>query len=231
MEHLQNIIYWLQYFNDSLLENPLFWLQAFYYLFTPFTILFAIKQIALSEDVKIFQVFERIFSENERVLSNVNETRDQLYKIKNSERYIEIKYGGSHRKEELMLMYSQKEYRNFLALIYHFEFMGLLVKRKKLPFSLTFDLIPFPEIVWEEAYDYVKVVREKEIPDFLEDFQLLYFMYVIKRKSIKNENNNIKNKIIADIKIFILTNYYLRLFLKSKRFNNWVMNDIDFKFR
>lgn len=81
----------------------------------------------------------------------------------------------------LCLTYNNINYKKIREIAIHYEFIGVLVKHKMLPFNLVFDLITFPDDIWNNSQDLIKVMREYWLPDFWENFEFLHDKYMLER--------------------------------------------------
>lgn len=87
----------------------------------------------------------------------------------------------NQRCSTLCLIYNNANYKKIREIAIHYEFIGVLVKHKMLPFKLVFDLITFPDDIWSNSQDLIKVMRECWLPDFWENFEFLHDKYMLER--------------------------------------------------
>jgi hypothetical protein len=75
-------------------------------------------------------------------------------------------------------IYFNKKYKDLRKAGYHYEYLGILIKYKMIPFKLVFDLITWPDDFWNESYYLRSIVRDHWLPDFWENAEYLHDLYM-----------------------------------------------------
>jgi len=75
-------------------------------------------------------------------------------------------------------IYFNKKYKDLREAGYHYEYLGILIKYKMIPFKLVFDLITWPDDFWNESYYLRSIVRDHWLPDFWENAEYLHDLYM-----------------------------------------------------
>lgn len=75
-------------------------------------------------------------------------------------------------------IYFSHKYKDLRKTGYHYEYLGILIKYKMIPFNLVFDLITWPDDFWNESYYLRSVVRNHWIPDFWVNAEYLHDLYM-----------------------------------------------------
>lgn len=81
----------------------------------------------------------------------------------------------------LCLLYNNINYTKIREIAIHYEFIGVLIKHRMLSFNLVFDLITFPDDIWDNSQDLIEVMRENWLLDFWENFEFLHDKYMLER--------------------------------------------------
>jgi hypothetical protein len=87
--------------------------------------------------------------------------------------------------------YLSEEMLDFAAVHWHYEQLGALVKLKYLEFSLIFEVIPFPDLYWEQTEPLRASIKRNwrgkgaELPDFGANFEFLRECYLLSRRHPK----------------------------------------------
>ena len=91
-------------------------------------------------------------------------------------------------------IYFDKKYKDLREAGYHYEFLGILIKYKMIPFKLVFDLITWPDDFWNESYYLRSIVRTHWLPDFWENAEYLHDLYMDARLKSLIINGKYDNK-------------------------------------
>ncbi len=75
------------------------------------------------------------------------------------------------------IIYVGKKYFPIRELGYHYEYLGLLVKRNMIPIDLIYEMIIIPDDLWNRSTPFVKIMRENIANDFWSNFEFLINKY------------------------------------------------------
>jgi hypothetical protein len=141
-------------------------------------LIFTAIQIGLAKKTILLNGFKSIYDDHFRIRKYFDKAviqRDELINL--------IKENPS--SDDINLIYGKQEYSELREVGYHYEYIGILIKRKILPLELCFDLLPFPDKFWNESKEFVNIMREKYLSDFWKNFEYLQEKYKSERKNNK----------------------------------------------
>lgn len=165
-----------------------------------------------------------IHDEYKAILQIENKVLDEIIQLKNELNNID-------NKNDFLSSYFSKT--NLIKFLMFYEHFGGLVKNKTLNFnSMFYDLIIFPDTIWEAILPIIVITRKnKYIYNFLENYEYLCIRYQAKRikENLKYLDKIDKYDVIEKVKIFnrlpsieyniVFSNKntnYKRLFIKLK---------------
>lgn len=86
-------------------------------------------------------------------------------------------------QESFFSIYGKKKYKYIRQIGYFYEYLGIIVKKRAIKFSVIFSLFSFPDEFWNETELFRNIVIHKVgIPDFWENFSYLQKKYEKSRK-------------------------------------------------
>jgi hypothetical protein len=141
-------------------------------------LIFTAIQIGLAKKTIFLNGFRSIYDDHFRIRKYFDKAvmqRDELINL--------IKENPN--SDDINLIYGKQEYSELREVGYHYEYIGILIKRKILPLELCFDLLPFPDKFWNESKEFVNIMREKYLSDFWKNFEYLQEKYKSERKNKK----------------------------------------------
>lgn len=101
--------------------------------------------------------------------------------------------------KEFFRLFGSREYENIRKIGYFYEYMGLIVRKKAIPFSIIFSLFSFPDAFWDKTDRIRKIVcTEVGIYDFWDNFEFLHKKYK-RRRRFKKIMNKGKGSVHSDI--------------------------------
>jgi hypothetical protein len=143
-------------------------------------LIFTAIQIKLAKRTILFNGFKSIYDDHFRIRKHFEKAVTQREELLTS-----LKINSN--QEDINLLYGKQDYAELREVGYHYEYIGILVKRKILPLELCFDLLPFPDKFWNDSQEFIKVMRENYLPDFWENFEYLKEKYNSERTSKKQK--------------------------------------------
>lgn len=119
-----------------------------------------------------FQVARSLRDDEQEARELISGLPDDLFTILIEEmKSFEVKSG-----DDFTRFLSLGRYRSLRRVGFFYEYLGMLVKRKAIPFDVVFDLFSFPEGFWKSSEGFVGLARRYQ-PDFWENFEYLFSRY------------------------------------------------------
>lgn len=98
----------------------------------------------------------------------------------------ELKKRPTMNRERFFQVFGDGNYNNIRKIGYFYEYLGLIVKKKSIPFAMIFSLFSFPDMFWDETKEIRKIIcKEIAIDDFWVNFEYLQKKYQKRRRMKK----------------------------------------------
>lgn len=139
-------------------------------------LIFTIRQIKLAKSTILLNSIKGIHEENIKVRKYFERA------VLQREELVSILTNDKSDSERIYYIYGTDKYNDLREIGYHYEYTGILVKNKILPFKVLFSLIPFPDKFWKESSEFCSLMRENYVNEFWENFEYLQKRYERERK-------------------------------------------------
>ncbi|WP_020603136.1 DUF4760 domain-containing protein [Spirosoma spitsbergense] len=146
-------------------------------------LIITVKQLKLSRATVLLNSLRGIYEENTKIRKLFADG------IKQRNILVSLLENDKLEKSYIYYIYSDEKYNAIREIGYHYEYMGLIIKNKVLPFNVLFSLIQFPDTFWDESGVFVCLMRENYTVDFWENFEYLQKKY--KKKRLKKKRRKL----------------------------------------
>ena len=142
-------------------------------ILTVFATLYTCTQIIRMKSISHTEMSNEMYKENrecrQKALTAAENLRE-LWKLENT-----------ITNENFDSVYNRKDFEVLREFAYHYEYLGHMVKKEHIDFSILFDTVTFPDCLINQSENLRKKGREV-YPDFWNGVEYLYLTYEVKRK-------------------------------------------------
>lgn len=143
--------------------------------------------IAISWQVRVANLnntlvnMDLLRNEEIKIRKKIHKSKDSIQKLTD----ILVK-NPQLSQQDFFNIYGKKKYKYIRQIGYFYEYLGIIVKKRAIKFSVIFSLFSFPDEFWEQTETFRSIVIHKVgIPDFWENFSYLQKKYKKRRKRSK----------------------------------------------
>lgn len=116
--------------------------------------------------------------EESQVRIMMNEAKEEIKRLTK-----ELKKKPTINRERFFELYGSDEYKHIRKIGYFYEYLGLIVRKKSIPFPMIFSLFSFPDVFWNRTAEIRKIICEEiDIDDFWINFGYLQKKYQKERR-------------------------------------------------
>lgn len=145
------------------------------------TISLVYKQLSQMNNINRMEISYQLYKENTEKRRLHGNARDQLQRLEER-----LKTETVTNRNDFDKIYADNEYTDLRDLSYHFEYIGHLVKSRRVHFKLIFDPITFPDWLIEDS-KYLREVAQLYLDDFWVGIEYLYTCYSKARAKLRKD--------------------------------------------